>query len=154
MLQVYNPSLEGKRINDLRRLLLRIRVIVEAEGCFITNQQAMIHQLNMLRKEIYRGYFTMDSLRWQCIGTNNNHDVSYSFALSKFNPTKYLFHSDGADACGEKDIQQVLDNLHNIMIHMSEFVTFLKKCPPLNRQPYHMYLFIGKVYVRSSNGNG
>lgn len=138
------PCVEGKRINDLQRLLLRIRVIVEeAEGRLITNQ-AMIHQLNMLRKEMYRGYFTMDSLRCQHTGINNNHDVSYSFALSKFNPAKRLFLSDGADACGEKDIQDVLDNLQNIILDMSEFITFLNNYPPLHRQPYHMHLFIGK----------
>ncbi|GJN10491.1 hypothetical protein PR202_ga28589 [Eleusine coracana subsp. coracana] len=138
------PSAEGNRVNDLQQLLLRIRVIVEeAEGRLITNQ-AMVHQLNILRKEMYRGYFTIDSLRCHCTGTTNNHDVSYSFALSKFNPAKRLFLPGDGDACGMKDIQQVLDNLNRIMIHMSEFVTFLSICPPLCRQPYHMHLFIDK----------
>ncbi|TVU40514.1 hypothetical protein EJB05_13981, partial [Eragrostis curvula] len=74
---------------------------------------------------------------------HRKHDVSNSFALSVFNPTKRIFLSNG-NPRGAKDLQQVLDNLNNIMIHVSEFVTFLTKCPPLYRQPYNMHLFVGK----------
>ncbi|TVU40402.1 hypothetical protein EJB05_13866, partial [Eragrostis curvula] len=131
-------------MQHLQQLLLRVRVIIEeAEGWHITNQ-AMAHQLNMLRKGMCRGYFTINTMRCQCIETSD-HDVSYSFARSVFNPTKRIFLSNG-DTHGAKDLKQVLDNLNNIMIHVSEFVTFLNKCPPLCRcrQPYNMHLFVGK----------
>ncbi|TVU40513.1 hypothetical protein EJB05_13980, partial [Eragrostis curvula] len=108
------PSMEAKRIHDLQRLLLRVRVILEeAEGRHITNQ-VMAHQLNMLRREMYRGYFTIDAMRCQCI-----------------KPTDIMI----GDTREVKGLQQVLDNLNNIMINVSELVTFLNKCPPLCRQP-------------------
>ncbi|XP_024314564.1 uncharacterized protein LOC112270731 [Brachypodium distachyon] len=54
-----------EKLHTLHRLLLRVRIIVEeAEGRCITNQ-AMICQLNILRKEMYRGYYTLDSFRTQ-----------------------------------------------------------------------------------------
>nr|CAB3451793.1 unnamed protein product [Digitaria exilis] len=49
------PTVEEKGLQDLQRLLLRTDVIVkEAEGGLITNR-AMVHQLNIMRKEMYRG---------------------------------------------------------------------------------------------------
>ncbi|RCV06020.1 hypothetical protein SETIT_1G130100v2 [Setaria italica] len=48
-------------VHNLRRLLLRAGAIVdEAEGRCITNL-AMLHQLNMMRKELYRGYYMLDT---------------------------------------------------------------------------------------------
>jgi len=83
-------TMEEKRLHNLERLLLRVRVVIEeAEARRITNK-AMVHQLNLLRKEMYRGYFTMDNLRCQGID-DKDHDVSHSFALSKFNPSKRIF---------------------------------------------------------------
>jgi hypothetical protein len=127
-------------LHDLQRLLLRVGVIVEeAEGRYITNP-LLAYQLNMLRKEMYRGYLTLDNLR---IHGNEelkakDHDVSNSFALSKVNAAKRLFFSAGNKHM-EKDIHQVLDNLNNIMVDMSEFVTTLSNYPPLYRQPYSMH---------------
>ncbi|KAL6647736.1 hypothetical protein ACP70R_015173 [Stipagrostis hirtigluma subsp. patula] len=140
--EIGTPTMEDKRLQKLERLLLRIRVIVEeAEGRHITNQ-AMVHQLNLLRKEMYRGYFTMDNLRCQGIEAKD-HDVSHSFALSKFNPAKRIFAST-LDTHREKDLQQVLLNLNNIIEDANELVKLLKNYPPLYRQPYSMHLFIDK----------
>lgn len=48
------PAMEDKRLHNLERLLLRVQVIIEeAEGRHITNQ-AMIHRLNLLRKNVQR----------------------------------------------------------------------------------------------------
>jgi hypothetical protein len=47
------PDMEEK-LQTLQRLLLRVRTIIEeAEGRHIANQ-AMIYQLSILRKEMYR----------------------------------------------------------------------------------------------------
>lgn len=110
------PVMEEK-LHTLHRLLLRVRIIVEeAEGRCITNQ-AMICQLNILRKEMYRGYYTLDSFRTQA----NRADlgVSHTFALSKFNPAKRLFLSI-ADTNDDK-LQQVVNNLSNIIVDVSDF---------------------------------
>lgn len=58
-------SMEDKRLNNLERLLLWVHVIVEeAEGRHITNK-AMVYQLDLLRKEMYRGHFIVDNLKTQ-----------------------------------------------------------------------------------------
>ena len=95
------PTMEDKRLHDLQRLLLRTHIIVkEAEGRLITNR-AMVHQLNVMRKEMYRGYFTLDSLRSQATEAMDDHDVSrHSFALPKFNRAKRrIFSPDGTLKC-------------------------------------------------------
>ena len=136
------PTMEEKRLHNLERLLLRVRVVIEeAEARHITNK-AMIHQLNLLRKEMYRGYFTMDNLRCQGI-EDKDHDVSHSFALSKFNPSKRLFFSNLDKSNRDKDLQQVIGNLKNLMEDVNELIIFLKNYPPLYRQPYSMHLSVG-----------
>src|SRR5688572_10607818 len=47
----------------LQWMLLRVRLTVEeAEGRCITNQ-AMLQQLNILRKVVYKGYYMLDTFR-------------------------------------------------------------------------------------------
>ena len=91
---------------------------------------------------MYRGYFTMDNLRCQGI-EDKDHDVSHSFALSKFNPSKRLFFSKLDKSNMDKDLQQVIGNLKNLMEDVNELIIFLKNYPPLYRQPYSMHLFVG-----------
>ncbi|KAM0927561.1 hypothetical protein ACQ4PT_002792 [Festuca glaucescens] len=145
------PDMEEK-LQTLQRLLLRIRIIVEeAVGRHIANQ-AMIYQLSILRKEMYRGYYqsatgyyTLDSFRSQGHGEDKTEDlgVSHTFFLSKFNPAKRLFLSIG-DTNVEKEVERVFNNLNIIIVNVSEFVTFLKNYPPLYRQPYSMHLFLDR----------
>ncbi|XP_066382794.1 putative disease resistance protein RGA3 [Miscanthus floridulus] len=50
-------------LQTLQLLLLRVHVILEAaDGRSITSQ-AMLQQLNILRKEMYRGYYVLDCFR-------------------------------------------------------------------------------------------
>jgi hypothetical protein len=59
--EMTGPKEDDLRLKDLQRLLDRVQVIVnEAEARVITNR-AMVHLLNIMRKEMYRAYFTMDS---------------------------------------------------------------------------------------------
>jgi hypothetical protein len=116
------PTKEDQGIKTLQSMLLRACVIVEeAEGRNITNQ-AMLHQLNILRKEMYRGYFIMDNFRSQTSedGKSKDHEVSHPFATSKFNPVKRLFFQTRS-AHGENELQQVLDSLNKIIIDMRDF---------------------------------
>nr|TKW30218.1 hypothetical protein SEVIR_2G021400v2 [Setaria viridis] len=141
------PTEEDRRIKTLQSLLLRACVIVEeADGRNITNQ-AMVHQLNILRKEMYRGYFVMDSLITSQTSEEDkskDNDVSSNpFAISKFNPVKRLFFRTRSTH-GENELQQVLGNLNNIITDMREFIEFMKEYPPLYRQPYSMHLFLDK----------
>ncbi|TVU00364.1 hypothetical protein EJB05_54226, partial [Eragrostis curvula] len=138
------PTTEDERLHNLRCLLLCVRVIVEeAEGYNITNQ-GMVRQLNMMRKEMYRGYFAMDSFRSHATEEKSkDHGVSHRFALSEFSPAKRLFFSN-RESHMEKEGSQVLNNLNNIIADASEFVTFLKNYPPLFRQPYSMHLILEK----------
>ncbi|PUZ68279.1 hypothetical protein GQ55_2G013400 [Panicum hallii var. hallii] len=140
--EITGPTIEDKRLQDLQRLLLRTHSIVkEVEGRLITNR-AMVHQLNIMRKEMYRGYFTLDSLRSQASDAKD-HDVSHSFTLPKFNHAKRrICSSDGTYRNNE--LQKVIQNLNNIVADAKEFCMFLKNYPPLYRQPYDMHMFIGK----------
>ncbi|KAF8731415.1 hypothetical protein HU200_016477 [Digitaria exilis] len=77
----------------LRWVLLRARVIEdEAMGRNITNQ-AMLQQLDMLRDSMYRGYFKLDSFRYQYHHDKeeaNDLFVSYYLLLSKVNSVSLL----------------------------------------------------------------
>jgi hypothetical protein len=55
----------------------------------------------------------MDNFRSQEIWAKSP-NVSSSFALSKLNPAKHLFFST-IDAHRDKDLQQVIDNLNNMI---------------------------------------
>ncbi|XP_037418265.1 uncharacterized protein LOC119281987 [Triticum dicoccoides] len=73
---------EEERLRSLQRLLLRVRVVVEkADGQLITNQ-VMMHQLGILKEEMYRGCYTLDVLSCQSHGEDRtkDHEVSYSLA--------------------------------------------------------------------------
>ncbi|WVZ61651.1 hypothetical protein U9M48_011489 [Paspalum notatum var. saurae] len=141
------PKNQDERLHDLQRLLLRVNVIVEeAEGRDITNK-AMLYQLNMLRKEMYRGYFIMDNFRSQANNEEKNSEdgnVSHHFTPSKLNPAKRLFFSTSDNAHGKRELQQSLYNLNNVIVDVSEFKAFLRNYPPLYRQPYSMHLFLDK----------
>ncbi|KAF8713954.1 hypothetical protein HU200_027939 [Digitaria exilis] len=141
-LEMKGPTVEEKGLQDLQRLLLRTDVIVkEAEGGLITNR-AMVHQLNIMRKEMYRGHFTMDSLRCQASDARGQDVVGHSFTLSKFNHAKRcIFSTNGSHRNDE--LLQVIQNLKNVIADAKEFIVFLKNYPPLYRQPYDMHLSIG-----------
>ncbi|GJN24360.1 hypothetical protein PR202_gb12097 [Eleusine coracana subsp. coracana] len=145
------PTMEDKSLHELQRLLCRANTIIEeAEGRIITNR-AMTYQLNILRKETYRGFFAMDKFR---IRRNDakDHDVSNSSSLSKLCPAKRFFFStkdlrfffSTEDTQGNNELKQLIRNLNDIITDASELVVFLKNYPPMYRQPYNMHLFIGK----------
>ncbi|TVU40686.1 hypothetical protein EJB05_14156, partial [Eragrostis curvula] len=140
--EMTTPTMKDKKLHNLERLLLRVSIIIdEAEGRTITNQ-AIVHQLNLLRKEMYHGYFIMDSMRSNGIDVKGP-DVSRSFALSKLHPSKRIFFTS-ADTHTDEHLQQVVDNLNNIIEDTNGLVMFLKNYPTIYKQPYSMHLFIGK----------
>uniref|UniRef100_J3KZR7 NB-ARC domain-containing protein n=1 Tax=Oryza brachyantha TaxID=4533 RepID=J3KZR7_ORYBR len=136
---------EEERLDNLQRLLLRVRIIVEdAEERHVTNQ-AMLHQLNILRKEMYRGYYTLDTFRFRAHDVNRekDHGVSYSFVLSKFSHAKRVcFYSDGDERV--KELEKVVVSLETIIGDANEFIKFSSTYPRLSRQPYSMYLLLDK----------
>ncbi|TVU40675.1 hypothetical protein EJB05_14144, partial [Eragrostis curvula] len=135
-------NLENQSLHNLKRLLLRASIIIEeAEGRLITNN-GMVHQLNLLRKEMYRGYFIMDYLRSQEIEVKG-HDVSSSFVISKFNYAKRIFYTT-TDTDKKQDLEHTLNNLNTLIEDVKGLLVYLKNYPPLYRQPYGMHLFIGK----------
>ncbi|KAM0892079.1 hypothetical protein ACQ4PT_025977 [Festuca glaucescens] len=131
---------EEESANSLQRLLLQVRVIVEeAEERLITNQ-AMLHQLSILRSEMYRGYYTLDKCR--CAAATDD-QVSHAFTLSTSNPAKRVcFHSGSSQSV--KELQQVLSSLEAMVTDLNECVVFLGGCPRLCRQPYSMHLILDK----------
>ncbi|XP_062188666.1 putative disease resistance RPP13-like protein 1 [Phragmites australis] len=138
-----------ERLNRLQRLLLRVRVVVEeAEERRITNQ-AMLHQLSMMRKEMYRGYYTLYTLRCrtheEAADAEHMHQVSRFFTPSQLNSAKRVRLFGGGSSSGEQEqLQQVLGRLETAIEDASELVVFLSGCPRLYRQPYSMYLVLDK----------
>jgi hypothetical protein len=139
---------EEERLHSLQRLLLRLHIIIEeADGRLITNQ-AMLHQLSILKKEMYRGYYTLDVFSCRTHGEDRtkDHQVNNSFALSVFNPAKRVRFCSGnsEDAAQAELLEHVLGSIRNTIEDVSEFVMFLCRCPRLHRQPYNMYLLLDK----------
>ena len=51
---------QEESLHSLQRLLMWVRIIVEeADDRLITNQ-GMLHQLGILKREMYREYYTLD----------------------------------------------------------------------------------------------
>uniref|UniRef100_A0A453A9H4 Rx N-terminal domain-containing protein n=1 Tax=Aegilops tauschii subsp. strangulata TaxID=200361 RepID=A0A453A9H4_AEGTS len=135
---------EEERLHGLQRLLLRLHVVVEeADDRLITNQ-AMLHQLSILRQEMYMGYYTLDM--FSCRAHEDNRSKDYSFAPSKFNPAKRVcFCNANNDGAAQAELlEQVLGSMRNTIEDVSEFIIFLNSYPRLHRQPYNMYLLLDK----------
>ncbi|KAF8731416.1 hypothetical protein HU200_016478 [Digitaria exilis] len=130
----------------LRWVLLQARVIDdEAMGRNITNQ-AMLQQLDMLRDSMYRGYFTLDSFRYQYRHDKeelNDRPVSYYSLFSKINYVKDLCFSSRTSTNIFEDLQKVHDNLRSMIVDLNELIMFLNNYPRMYRQPYSMHLLLG-----------
>jgi len=125
----------------LRRVLLRGQVIIgEAMGRYITNQ-TMLLQLVMLRDAMHRGYYMLDTIRYQHHDEDEAKDqvVSRSSSLSIVNSVKHLCFSSRA-ALPLKELQETLDNLSSMIREVNELVLFLASYPRLCSQPYSMHL--------------
>uniref|UniRef100_A0A0E0HW64 NB-ARC domain-containing protein n=2 Tax=Oryza TaxID=4527 RepID=A0A0E0HW64_ORYNI len=136
------PTVEER----LQQLLLRARVIVEeADERFITNQ-AMLQKLNILRKEMYRGYYTLICFRCHNNEEDNvkDREVSYYFTPSKLNPAKRVRFCTGSGQTLRDQLQQVLGSLQVTLEDMREFLVFFNSCPRLCRQPYSMHLLLDR----------
>jgi len=134
--QLASPPTVEETLSNLQRLLLRVHVIVEeADERHISNQ-AMLRQLSQLRKEMYRGYHTLDTFRCRV-------SPSFTTSTSIFSPAKRIrFSSDGSSSEQEEQFRQALGCLEIIIRDASELVVFLSGCPRRSRQPYGTYLIL------------
>ncbi|KAF8655964.1 hypothetical protein HU200_060845 [Digitaria exilis] len=118
----------------LHRLLFRAQVIVEeGMGRHITNQ-AILLQLNMMRDDMHRGHFALDTFRCQ-----SKEVVSQTLSLPKVNSVKGLCSSSRNTEILEQ-LRKALENLSSVINDAEEMVMFLMSCPRLSRQPYSMHL--------------
>ncbi|KAM0889972.1 hypothetical protein ACQ4PT_027368 [Festuca glaucescens] len=115
---------EEERLRSLQRLLLRLRVVVEEADVRLIASQAMLHQLSILKKEMYRGYYTLDI--FSCRAHNGedrrkDQEVNYSFAPSDFNPAKRvcLFRGNSKGAGQAKLLDQVLGSVRDTIEDMN-----------------------------------
>ncbi|XP_006658230.1 disease resistance protein RGA2-like [Oryza brachyantha] len=139
------PSMEEK-IQRLERMLLRLAVAVEdAEGRCITSR-AMLRQLNMLRRDMHRGYYLLDTFRLQQADEDDDKVSCDTLALSKFNPAKRVRVPVGSSrriGC-KGEIEQLLDEIEITIADMVEFVLLVSNYPCIHRQPYNTYIFMDK----------
>ncbi|XP_062187578.1 disease resistance protein RGA2-like isoform X1 [Phragmites australis] len=130
----------------LQSALLRAQVIMdEAMGRRITNR-SMLQQLDMLRDCMHRGYYTLDTFRYQSHDKEEvkDHIVSHSSLLSKVNSVKDLCFSTGTSTHILKEMQEVLDSLSSMILDSNELVLFLTSYPRMYREPYSMHLLLSK----------
>uniref|UniRef100_A0A0E0E6Y7 NB-ARC domain-containing protein n=1 Tax=Oryza meridionalis TaxID=40149 RepID=A0A0E0E6Y7_9ORYZ len=139
-----------EKIQRLERMLLRLAAAIEeADGRRILNH-GMLRHVNMLRQDMYRGYYILDSFRFpeaheEEIMSENNDKVNYSLALSKFNSAKRARIPIGTRRHGDRgELEQVIDNLEIAMADMVEIFLLLNNYPSIHRQPYNSYLFMDK----------
>uniref|UniRef100_A0A0D9WUX6 NB-ARC domain-containing protein n=1 Tax=Leersia perrieri TaxID=77586 RepID=A0A0D9WUX6_9ORYZ len=140
------PSSKEENIHRLQRMLLRLAVTVEdAEGRRVTNH-AMLRQLNMLRQDMHKGYYFLDTFRLQQIHEDDDNKVSYNtLAMPKFNFTKRARVTiESRREKDEGELEQVIYNLEITLADMFEFVLLLQNYPSMHRQPYNTYMFMDK----------
>ncbi|KAL6880494.1 hypothetical protein ACP4OV_012059 [Aristida adscensionis] len=131
----------------LGRVLLRAQVIIdEAMWRHITNP-AMHQKLDMLRNSMYRGYYILDTFRYQSHKEDESKDqmVSHSSLLSKVNSVKDFCFSSGKRTHILKEMCEVLDSLSSMIPDSDELVLFLMSYPRMYREPYNMHLLLSKV---------
>ncbi|XP_062187561.1 uncharacterized protein LOC133890934 isoform X2 [Phragmites australis] len=127
----------------LCRVLLRAQVIVdEAMGRHITNQ-AMLQQLDMLSDAMHRGYYMLDTFRYQHHDKEEVKDqvVSHSLSLSKVISLKG-FCCSSRNAQILEQLQKALHSLSSMILDSNELVMFLTSYLRLYRQPYNMHLLL------------
>ncbi|RLM99369.1 hypothetical protein C2845_PM06G00420 [Panicum miliaceum] len=110
----------------LRRLLMRGDTIVEeAERRHVANRD-MLRQLSALRDAAYRGYYVLDTVR--------------------FNPAKRVCYPSGEadDATSSGELRKLVCSLEAMIDGMDGFVVLLMSCPPLYREPYSAHLFMDR----------
>lgn len=122
----------------LHRVLLRAQVIIdEATGRRVTNH-AMLQQLDMLRDAVHRGWYTLDTFRYQSQDEEDANDqvTSHSLSLSKLCSLKGFYSSKKS----LQQLQEALATLSSIILDVQELVGFLTSYPCMYRQPYSMHL--------------
>ncbi|CAD6221673.1 unnamed protein product [Miscanthus lutarioriparius] len=130
--------------DGFHRVLLRAQVIIdEATGRHITNH-AMLQKLDMLRGSMHRGYYMLDSFRYQFINGQDARDqiMSQSLSPSKVTYFKYFCHLKRKILIFEQ-LQKMLDNLRSMILDMEEVVIFLTSYRRSYRQPYSMHILLG-----------
>ncbi|KAF8731406.1 hypothetical protein HU200_016467 [Digitaria exilis] len=125
-------------------VLLRARVIIEeAMGRQITNQ-AMLQQLDILSDTMYRGYYLLDTFRYQSHKEEaKDQFVSHPSLLSKVNSVKGFFFPSGKGTQILEEMLDVFDNLRSMILDANELVLFLPSYTRMYRQPYSMHLLLG-----------
>ncbi|KAF6991312.1 hypothetical protein CFC21_008410 [Triticum aestivum] len=139
-------------LQRLQQLLLRLRAIVEeAEGRRVTNR-GMICQVSMITKQMFRGYYLLDTFKCREKKANDEEVSLSSFIQSKFNPAK-RFRRLSSNTQTEsmvigressKELKHVVLVLESMVADMREFAIFLMSYPRMHRQPYGAYLFLDK----------
>ncbi|KAG2597737.1 hypothetical protein PVAP13_5KG251500 [Panicum virgatum] len=126
----------------LRSVLLRAQ---------ITNQ-AMLRQVVMLRSAMHRGYYMLDTFRYQYHDEEcaKEHVVSQSLSPCKVDSLKYFCSSNRKKQQAfkqlredsEQQLQEVLESLSSMILDANEMVIFLRSYPRMYRQPYSMHLLL------------
>uniref|UniRef100_A0A0A9B0G1 NB-ARC domain-containing protein n=1 Tax=Arundo donax TaxID=35708 RepID=A0A0A9B0G1_ARUDO len=132
--------------DSLQRALLRAQVIIEeAMGRHITDQ-AMLQQLNLVRDAMHRGFYTLDTFRYQSQDKEEAKDqiVSHPSQFFKINSVRDFCSSSGTSTHFLEEMQAILDCLRSRILDSNELVLFLASYPCMYREPYSMHILLSK----------
>nr|CAB3474104.1 unnamed protein product [Digitaria exilis] len=144
------------KLQRLHRVLLRIDATVEAADQRHITNQAMLRQLEMLRRAMYAGHYMLDTLKYRSGHGDGDEQVSAGLpvALPRFISGKRLPVSMNSnrnlqnimlDTESLNKLEKTIDDLEALMADTLEFTVFLDGYPRICRQPYSTYLILGNV---------
>ncbi|KAF7066628.1 hypothetical protein CFC21_072578 [Triticum aestivum] len=135
------PRLEGKAVERLQHLLMRVCTIVEeADTRYITNF-GMMMQLKTLSEAMYRGHSVLDNLRYRVLQDDAGFDKVSSNALSSSG--LYLAKRSRTITYKATHLEShgALESLEIAVANMAEFVVLLGGCECMSHRPYDVYLY-------------
>nr|CAB3478150.1 unnamed protein product [Digitaria exilis] len=144
------------KLQQLHRVLLRIDATVEAADQRHITNQAMLRQLEMLRRAMYGGHYMLDTLKYRSGHGDDDEQMSADLpvALPRFISAKRLpvsmnsnqnLQNTMLDTESLNKLEKTIDDLEALMADTMEFTVFLDGYPRICRQPYSTYLILGNV---------
>uniref|UniRef100_A0A0D3ETG3 Disease resistance N-terminal domain-containing protein n=1 Tax=Oryza barthii TaxID=65489 RepID=A0A0D3ETG3_9ORYZ len=130
VIDIYHHHHQGgveENLQQLHRMLLRIKAVVEADSRCITNQ-AMLLQLRMLRDVMFRGYYFVDNFRYRIFQAQAKDEVEQVKSHLK--------------SWRKKSCKKMLGHLETIVSDTQEFVVLASSYPRITRQPYCSYVLL------------
>ncbi|BAS74083.1 Os01g0721100 [Oryza sativa Japonica Group] len=163
VIDIYHHHHQGgveENLQQLHRMLLRIKAVVEeADSRCITNQ-AMLLQLRMLRDVMFRGYYFVDNFRYRIFQAQAKDEVGdHSLDLPPFNPLERFFiftraSKIASEILEKKELQKDAWSPGNHCFRHARVCCACEQLPSYNSPTLLQLCVAGKLHVWSSCRTG